>query len=87
MSRPSFWSITTADVALINGIIDELYGGGTIYRRRRDKAEGKVPRPGYDRSAVMRSGWAYRKGEGLSMSAALRRAWADARRANLRAVA
>ncbi|MDR1286535.1 MAG: hypothetical protein LBK08_02905 [Treponema sp.] len=40
----------------------------------------------YDRAAIMRSAWQYRKGEGLTMSAALKRTRADARRANLHLV-
>jgi hypothetical protein len=76
------------DMALLQNFVDELYEDGTIDRWKREKAEGQGRGPSrYDRGAVMRSAWAYRKGEGLSMSAALKRAWADARRATLRLVA
>ena len=71
--------------ALLDDFVDELYENGTIDRWRREKAEPKPCR--YDRAAVMRTAWAYRKGEGLSMSEALKLAWADARRATLRLVA
>jgi hypothetical protein len=68
-----------------------LNESGTIDRWNREKAErkgGKKPCAcRYDRAAVMRTAWIYRKGEGLTMSAALKRAWADARRSTLHLVA
>jgi len=73
--------------ALIEDFIDELYKNGTVDRWKGEKATGKAGPCRYDRAAVMRSAWAYRKGDGLSMSAALKRAWADTRRAALRLVA
>jgi hypothetical protein len=89
MSRPSFRNITAADVFFIDSIVDFFEADGATGRRRKRTAKRKVPRPcRYDRSAVMRSAWAYRKGEGLSMSNALKLAWADARKAaSSRAVA
>jgi hypothetical protein len=74
--------------ALLDDFIGELYEDGTVSRWEAEKAEGQGRGScQYDRAAVMRSAWAYRKGEGLSMSAALKRAWADARRSALRLVA
>ncbi|MDR0475420.1 MAG: hypothetical protein LBH43_17325 [Treponema sp.] len=68
----------------INSFIEELYENGSIDRWKREKAEREAGRKRkYDRAAIMRSAWAYRKGEGLTMSAALQRAWADAKRATL----
>ena len=76
------------DMALLEGFVEELYENGTVDRWKREKAAGKGRGPcRYDRAAVMRSAWQYRKGEGLAMSAALKRSWADARRAALRLVA
>jgi hypothetical protein len=77
------------DYALLDDFIEELYANGTVDRWKREKAEREAGRRPcrYDRGAVMRSAWQYRKGEGLTMSAALKRAWADARRVNLHLVA
>ena len=73
--------------ALFDNFIEELYEDGTIDRWKREEAERKAKRKPsptmYDRAAIMRSAWAYRKYDGLSMSDALKLAWADARRANL----
>ncbi|MDR3174682.1 MAG: hypothetical protein LBU19_10560 [Treponema sp.] len=65
-------------------LMEDWEADGTLVRWERG-AERRPCR--YDRAAVMRSAWRYRKGEGLTMSAALKRAWADARRANLYLVA
>ena len=74
--------MNACDMALLEDFIDELYENGTVDRWKREKAEWKAGQNPcwYDRAAVMRAAWAYRKGEGLTMSAALKRAWADARR-------
>ena len=75
--------------ALLDDFIEDLRADGTVGRWEQGRAgrkAGRVPCR-YDRAAVMRSAWAYRKGEGLAMSEALKRAWADARRASLRLVA
>jgi Ni/Co efflux regulator RcnB len=75
----SFWE------AMAQGLNES----GTVDRWNREKAERKAGRRPcrYDRSAIMRRAWKYRKGEGLTMSAALKRAWADARRSDLHRVA
>jgi hypothetical protein len=75
----SFWD------AVARGL-DE---SGTTERWKREKAERKAGRRPcrYDRSAIMKAAWKYRKGENLTMSAALKRAWADARRSTLHLVA
>ena len=75
--------------ALLEDFVDELYEDGTVGRWKREKAERKPEKLPcrFDRGTIMRSAWAYRKGEGLSMSAALKLAWADARRTTLRLVA
>ncbi|MDR2701099.1 MAG: hypothetical protein LBB72_01550 [Spirochaetaceae bacterium] len=73
--------------ALLEDLIGYWETDGTLARWEREKA-GRQRKPcRYDRAAVMRSAWAYRRAEGLTMSEALKRAWADARRANLRIAA
>jgi hypothetical protein len=74
---------------LLDNFVEDLYADGTVDRWKREKAERKAgKRPcRYNRAAVMRSVWTYRKKEGLTMSAALKRAWADARRSILHLVA
>jgi hypothetical protein len=74
---------------LLDDFVEDLYADGTVDRWKREK-EGRKrpePRPRYDRAAVMRSAWKYRKTEGFTMSAALKLAWADARRSTLHLVA
>jgi hypothetical protein len=75
--------------SFVEAIARGLNESGTVERYNREKAERKAgKRPcRYDRSAIMRTAWQYRKGEGLTMSAALKRAWADAKRSTLRVVA
>jgi hypothetical protein len=77
--------------SFLDAFCQGLDESGTAARWEREKAEreaGKKPRAcRYDRSAVMRAAWTYRKGEGFTMSAALKRAWADARRSALHLVA
>jgi hypothetical protein len=64
-------------------LVEEFYEDGSIDRWKREKEERKAKQwrgsCRYDRAAIMRSAWAYRKGEGFTMSAALKRAWAEAR--------
>jgi len=76
---------------LFDDLIGDWEADGTLARWEREKAEreaGRRRKPRrYDKAAVMRSAWQYRKGEGLTMSQALKRAWADARRAKLQLVA
>jgi hypothetical protein len=77
------------EFALIESFVNELWENGTAGRWNREKA-GRKPGPGlrrYDRSAVMRSAWEYRKRDGHTMSVALQLAWSDARRTKLRLVA
>jgi hypothetical protein len=75
--------------ALLDDLIGHWEADGTLARWEREKAERKAGRRPcrYDRAAIMRSAWQYRKTEGLTMSEALKQAWADAHRANLRLVA
>jgi hypothetical protein len=78
-------------ISFLDAFCRGLDESGTAARWKREKAErkaGKKPRASrYDLSAIMRTAWTYRKGEGLTMSAALKRAWADARRSTLHLVA
>jgi hypothetical protein len=78
-------------ISFLDAFCQGLDESGTAARWKREKAErkaGKKPRScRYDRSAIMRTAWKYRKEEGLTMSAALKRAWADARRSTLHLVA
>ena len=66
---------------LLDDFIEELYEDGSVDRWKREAEERKAskkPRPcQYDRGAIMRSAWQYRKEEGCSMSAALKLAWAE----------
>jgi hypothetical protein len=72
-----------------DAVFQGLDESGTTERWKREKADRKTCcRPcRYDRAAIMRTAWKYRKGEGLTMSAALKRAWADARRSAIHLVA
>jgi len=45
----------------LDKFIDELYEDGTVDRWKREKAEREARRGRYDRAAVMRSAWQYRK--------------------------
>jgi hypothetical protein len=69
---------------LLDDFVEGIYQDGTAARWKAEKEARKQrskPRRGcrYDRSAIMREAWQYRKGWGLTMSEGLKRAWANAR--------
>jgi hypothetical protein len=70
--------------SLLDNFIEETYADGTAARWKAEKEarqQRKKPLRGYryDRSAIMKAAWGYRKGRGLSMSESLKRAWAEAK--------
>jgi hypothetical protein len=87
MAMDTAEELMNGGISFLDAFCRGLDESGTAARWKREKAEwkaGKKPRPcRYDRAAVMRTAWQYRKGECLAMSAALKRAWADARRLTL----
>ncbi|GHT52859.1 hypothetical protein FACS1894106_2480 [Spirochaetia bacterium] len=69
--------------SLLDDFCEQLDRDGTSARWKAEKEARKQKRRGcrYDRGAIMRAAWQYRKGWGMSMSEALKRAWAGAKEA------
>ena len=64
---------------LLEDFISDLDKDGTLARWSQAKYKDLRRHGWHDRAAIMRAAWKYRKEEGLSMSEAMKRAWADDR--------